>query len=41
VLGPTRLVVVIVGSLGRIGADVAKLGLGRPILLDADGARVK
>ena len=40
-LAPERLVVVIVGPLGMIGADVAKLGLGRPALLDADGTRVK
>lgn len=40
-LDPGRLVVVVIGPLGTIGADLAKLGLGRAAELDADGAPVK
>lgn len=40
-LDPGRLVVVVIGPIGTIGADLAKLGLGRAAELDADGAPVK
>jgi zinc protease len=38
VLDPARLVTVVVGPLAAIGPDLARLGLGRPVHHDADGA---
>jgi len=41
ILDPSRLVVVVIGPLRTIGADLAKLGFGPAVELDADGARIK
>src|SRR5206468_3065647 len=39
-LDRAHLVLVIVGPLGELRADLARLGFGRPVELDADGTRI-
>ncbi len=40
-LAPDRLVTVVIGARAAIGADLAKLGPGRPLVADPDGANLR
>jgi len=37
-LATDRLVTIVIGARAQIAADLAKLGLGKPVAVDADGA---